>query len=136
MPDAVDIRISRAPAATEVRVDPGQLGQALTNLALNGLRYSKEHTGRATLADRGGIDPTTDRPYLNVIDEGPGVSGRTSRRTCSSRSSRPSAPEPGSASTSRANCAKRIRHGLRTLAIQRGGSCFRITFAHPDRITA
>ncbi len=73
MPDAVDIRISVEPAATEVRVDPGQLGQALTNLAVNGLRYSKEKTGHATLSIDGGIDPSTDRPYLNVIDDGPGV---------------------------------------------------------------
>jgi two-component system sensor histidine kinase PilS (NtrC family) len=72
--EATDIRVIVAPSATEVRVDPGQLGQAVTNLVLNGLRYSKQHTGRAALRIEGGLDATTDRPYLNVIDEGPGVS--------------------------------------------------------------
>jgi two-component system sensor histidine kinase PilS (NtrC family) len=83
----------------------------------------------------GGLDATTDRPYLNVIDEGPGVSDEqmahlfepffTTERTgtglglyitrelCEANQARVTyTPQPG------------------------GGSCFRISFAHPDRITA
>jgi two-component system sensor histidine kinase PilS (NtrC family) len=134
-PEPADIRVAVAPSATEVRIDPGQLGQAVTNLVLNGLRYSKQHTGRAVLRLEGGLDATTDRPYLNVIDEGPGVSVEqmahlfepffTTERTgtglglyitrelCEANQARVTyTPHPG------------------------GGSCFRITFAHPDRITA
>jgi len=135
MPDAVDIRINVQPATTEVRVDPGQLGQALTNLAVNGLRYSKEKTGRATLAIDGGIDQSTDRPYLNVVDDGPGVPDDrvdnlfepffTTERTGTGLG----------LYITRERCeANQAR--VTYSRDQRGGSCFRITFAHPDRITA
>jgi two-component system sensor histidine kinase PilS (NtrC family) len=135
MPDAVDIRINVQPATTEVRVDPGQLGQALTNLAVNGLRYSKEKTGRATLAIDGGIDQSTDRPYLNVVDDGPGVPDDrvdnlfepffTTERTGTGL---------GLYITREMCEANQAR--VTYSRDQRGGSCFRITFAHPDRITA
>jgi two-component system, NtrC family, sensor histidine kinase PilS len=135
MPDQVDIRINVSPSATEVRVDPGQLGQALTNLAVNGLRYSKEKTGRATLTIEGGLDTTTDRPYLNVIDDGPGVSSEqidhlfepffTTERTGTGL---------GLYITRELCEANQAR--VTYTRDQRGGSCFRITFAHPDRITA
>jgi len=135
MPDAVDIRINVQPTTTEVRVDPGQLGQALTNLAVNGLRYSKEKTGRATLAIDGGIDQSTDRPYLNVVDDGPGVPDDrvdnlfepffTTERTGTGL---------GLYITREMCEANQAR--VTYSRDQRGGSCFRITFAHPDRITA
>ena len=135
MPDPVDIRVNVHPAATEIRVDPGQLGQAVTNLAVNGLRYSKEKTGRATLTIEGGLDTTTDRPYLNVIDDGPGVSSDqidhlfepffTTERTGTGL---------GLYITRELCEANQAR--VTYTRDQRGGSCFRITFAHPDRITA
>ena len=118
-----------------MRVDPGHLSQALTNLALNGLRYSKERTGSATLSIEGGIDPTTDRPYLNVIDSGPGVPLDqvenlfepffTTERTGTGL---------GLYLTRELCEANQAR--VTYTRDQRGGSCFRITFAHPDRITA
>lgn len=135
MPDPVDIRVNVHPSATEIRVDPGQLGQAVTNLAVNGLRYSKEKTGRATLTIEGGLDTTTDRPYLNVIDDGPGVASDqidhlfepffTTERTGTGL---------GLYITRELCEANQAR--VTYTRDQRGGSCFRITFAHPDRITA
>jgi two-component system, NtrC family, sensor histidine kinase PilS len=133
--DAADISVNVQPATTEVRVDPGHLSQALTNLALNGLRYSKERTGVPTLSIEGGIDPTTDRPYLNVIDSGPGVPLDqvenlfepffTTERTGTGL---------GLYLTRELCEANQAR--VTYTRDQRGGSCFRITFAHPDRITA
>jgi two-component system sensor histidine kinase PilS (NtrC family) len=133
--EAVDIQVAVAPAATEIRVDPGQLGQALTNLVLNGLRYSKQRTGRAVLRLEGGLDATTDRPYLNVIDEGPGVPEDqiahlfepffTTERTGTGL---------GLYITRELCEANQAR--VTYTAHPGGGSCFRITFAHPDRITA
>ncbi len=133
--DPADIYVNVQPNTTEVRVDPGHLTQALTNLALNGLRYSKERTGEATLSIEGGIDPTTDRPYLNVIDSGPGVPRDqvdnlfepffTTERTGTGL---------GLYLTRELCEANQAR--VTYTRDQRGGSCFRITFAHPDRITA
>ncbi len=135
MPDAVDIRINVYPATTEVRVDPGQLGQALTNLAVNGLRYSKEKTGRATLAIDGGIDPATDRPYLNVIDDGPGVpEDRVDNLFEPFFTTERTGTGLGLYITREMCEANQAR--VTYTRDQRRGSCFRVTFAHPDRITA
>jgi two-component system sensor histidine kinase PilS (NtrC family) len=135
MPESADIRVNVQPGDTEVRVDPGQLNQALTNLVVNGLRYSTQRTGRATLTIEGGIDTTTDRPFLNVVDDGPGVSDDqidhlfepffTTERTGTGL---------GLYITRELSEANQAR--VTYTRDPRGGSCFRITFAHPDRITA
>jgi two-component system, NtrC family, sensor histidine kinase PilS len=131
----VDIRISVVPAATEVRVDAGQLAQALTNLAVNGLRYSKANTGRATLSIDGGIDPSTDRPFLNVIDDGPGVpEDRIENLFEPFFTTERSGTGLGLYITREMCEANQAR--ITYTRDPRGGSCFRITFAHPDRITA
>src|SRR5262245_34752062 len=133
--DDADIKVTVNPAGTEIRMDPGHLGQAVTNLVQNALRYSRQHTGRATVLLEGGIDSATDRPYLNVIDHGQGVpeakeknlfepfftSERTgtglglyiTRELCEANQAR----------------VAYSRH-------EGGGSTFRITFSHPDRISA
>ncbi len=135
MPDPVDIRISVVPAATEVRVDAGQLTQALTNLAVNGLRYSKAHTGLATLSIDGGIDPSTDRPFLNVIDDGPGVpEDRVENLFEPFFTTERNGTGLGLYITREMCEANQAR--ITYTRDPRGGSCFRITFAHPDRITA
>ncbi len=133
--DDADIRVAVTPADTEIRVDPTQLAQAVTNLAVNGIRYSLERTGKPFVALEGGIDPTTDRPYLNVIDHGPGVAKDqlanlfepffTTERTGTGLG----------LYISRELCeANQAR--LTYTRHTDGGSCFRINFAHPDRITA
>jgi two-component system sensor histidine kinase PilS (NtrC family) len=131
----VGVRVQVQPADTEVRVDPTQLAQAVTNLALNALRYSREHSGESFVALEGGVDTTTDRPYLNVIDHGPGVADDqvsnlfepffTTERTGTGLGLYIS-KELCEANQARISYT---RH-------RDGGSCFRITFAHPDRITA
>ena len=133
--DAAEISIRVDPEDTEIRVDPGQLSQAVTNLAQNGLRYSLEHTGKATILLEGGIDAATDRPFLNVIDKGPGVPDDEVQKLF----------EPFFTTTrqgtglglyiTRELCeANQAR--LTYNPVAEGGSCFRISFAHPDRITA
>ena len=132
--DAI-IEIDVEPRDTEVRVDKSQLEQALTALVENGTRYSKEAGKDPYVRLEGGMDRRTERPFLNVIDRGPGVpadkldklfepfftteaSGTglglyISRELCEANQARLNyQPQPG------------------------GGSCFRISFAHPDRITA
>jgi two-component system sensor histidine kinase PilS (NtrC family) len=135
MPDAVDIRINVQPTATEVRADPGQLGQALTNLAVNGLRYSKEKTGSATLTIDGGIDSTTDRPYLNVIDDGPGVPDDRIEHLFEPFFTTERTGTGLGLYITREMCEANQARVTYTRD-RRGGGCFRITFAHPDRITA
>lgn len=53
--------------------DPGQLQQVLTNLCDNGLRYSAMATGKARIIIVSGVDTKQQRPFINIIDEGPGI---------------------------------------------------------------
>jgi len=135
MPDPVEIRIDVQPSSAEIRVDPGQLNQALTNLAVNGLRYSREKTGGSTLTIEGGIDPATDRPYINVIDDGPGVPPDRVERLFEPFFTTERTGTGLGLYITRELCEANQARVTYTRDV-RGGSCFRITFAHPDRITA
>ncbi|HHH35291.1 MAG TPA: ATPase [Gammaproteobacteria bacterium] len=66
------IRLEIHPADTCVRVDAGQLHQILWNLCHNGIHHGGgAHQGRLIL--RGGLTPDTHSPYLEIIDNGPGI---------------------------------------------------------------
>ena len=54
-------------------MDSSQLNQVITNLAQNGLRYSQQQTGKATLEFYVHINPLTQLPVLDIIDDGPGI---------------------------------------------------------------
>ncbi|MDH3642010.1 MAG: HAMP domain-containing histidine kinase [Gammaproteobacteria bacterium] len=129
----IDIEV--APSDTEIRVDKSQLGQVLTNLVGNGIRYSAEHADEPSVRLEGGIDPRTDRPYLNVIDRGPGVPDDQVANLFEPFFTTESAGTGLGLYISRELCeANQAR--LSYHRQPEGGSCFRITFAHPNRITA
>ena len=136
--EAVDdaiIEIVVKPKDTEVRVDKRQLGQALTNLVSNGIRYSREFGKSAYVLLEGGIDSTTERPYLNIIDHGSGVPdaevGNLFEPFFTTANSGTGLGLYIAKELCEANQARLTYYQAET-----GGSCFRITFAHPDRITA
>jgi two-component system sensor histidine kinase PilS (NtrC family) len=133
--ESAEVACKVDPPGTEIRVDPGQLAQAVTNLVLNGLRYSEQRTGRATVSLQGGIDATTDRPYLNVIDAGPGVSEEQIDRLFEPFFTTERTGTGLGLYLTRELCeANQAR--ITYTRHEGGGSCFRIIFAHPDRITA
>ena len=132
--DAV-IEIDVEPRDTEVRIDNSQLSQALTALVENGIRYSREAGKEPYVRLEGGVDPRTERPFLNVIDRGPGVAAAQlpnlfepffTTDTSGTGLGLYLARELCEANQARLNYYPRAA----------GGSCFRISFAHPDRITA
>ena len=65
-----DVLVSVTPADMQIRMDRGQFQQVLWNLCENGLRYSRT---RPKLELRCGVLPSSQRPYLDVIDHGPGI---------------------------------------------------------------
>ena len=133
--DDADIKLNVNPAGTEIRIDPGQLTQAVTNLVQNGLRYSRASTGRAGVLLEGGIDPATDRPYLNVIDRGPGVpEGKEKNLFEPFFTTERTGTGLGLYITRELCEANQAR--VTYSRHEGGGSNFRITFAHPDRISA
>ncbi len=70
---AADIQLECLADNILGQFDPGQLHQVLNNLCDNGLRYSQTRTGRARLSLIAGIDTKLQQPYINVIDDGPGI---------------------------------------------------------------
>jgi two-component system sensor histidine kinase PilS (NtrC family) len=130
-----DISIRVDPLDTEIRMDKLQLSQAVTNLAQNGLRYSEESTGRPSLELVGGVNPGTDRPFLNVVDHGRGVPPEEVKNLFEPFFTTERKGTGLGLYISREICeANQAR--LDYSRHQDGGSCFRITFAHPDRISA
>lgn len=130
-----EIRIVVKPEDTEIRIDASQLSQIITNLVQNALRYSAIKSGKRTVLLEGGIDEATDRPFLNVIDFGSGVEAAQIANLFepffTTEASGTGLGLYISRELSEANQARLTysRHAD-------GGGCFRVTFAHPDRITA
>ncbi len=133
MTDAI-IEVKVEPRSTEVRIDRSQLGQVLTNLVGNGIRYSKEHNDEFYVFLEGGIDPRTDRPYLNIIDHGPGVPEDQVLNLFEPFFTTAQSGTGLGLYISRELCEAN-QAGLSYFPHDDGGSCFRITFTHPDRIT-
>ncbi len=117
----------------QTRIDTSHLSQVITNLTDNGLRHSQQSIGEARLTYEIGVDNQSQLPYLKVIDEGEGIA----------EDSLPHIFEPfftteatGSGLglyLSRELCE--ANHA--NLNFQRtddNKSCFRIDFAHPDRM--
>lgn len=132
-PEAIiDVEVN--PPDAEVRVDVSQLQQVLTNLVSNGIRYSEQQTGRSWVALSGGQDERTDRPYLNIIDEGPGVSEEQADNLFEPFFTTENKGTGLGLYISKELCeANQSR--LSYERTEQGSSCFRINFAHPDRIT-
>jgi two-component system sensor histidine kinase PilS (NtrC family) len=129
------IEIDVEPRDTEVRVDKSQLSQALTNLVENAIRASREAAGSPWVHLQGGLDVRTDRPFLNVIDRGPGVPEKQLKKLFEPFFTTAASGTGLGLYISRELCeANQARVNYQPLP--GGGSCFRITFAHPDRITA
>ncbi len=134
-----EIRIEVDPPDTEVRMDRGHLDQVLTNLVTNALRHSgdrDEHVGsRPVILLQGGVDLRTERPYLNVIDQGPGVPDDSVERLFEPFYTTARSGTGLGLYISRELCeANQAR--LTYYRHDSGGACFRITFSHPDRIVA
>jgi len=69
---AITIEIS--PTDSRILFDQSQLLQIITNLCDNGLRYSEQQTGVAKLTLTGGLEYGSSAQYLDIIDDGPGIS--------------------------------------------------------------
>lgn len=66
--------------ATEVRVDPSQLRQVITNLCDNALKYGRGSDPTAPIELRYGRLKPSARPYLEVADRGPGIAPEHAER--------------------------------------------------------
>lgn len=129
-----DIKVSVTTPAINIKMDPQQLNQALTNLVDNGLRYSVENHKPASVELIGGLDAVSGRPFLNVIDYGVGVDPNLEPNLFQPFSTTAKSGTGLGLYLSRELCeANQAQLSYTRDDEQR--SCFRILFMHPRRIT-
>lgn len=128
----VELEVAVQPDDARVRIDPRQMDQVLTNLCANAARYSEKATGRRWVRLAGGVDPASERPWLEVLDEGPGVEAAQLEHLFEPFYTTEETGTGLGLYISRELCEANQAQ-LSYLARQGGGSCFRISFSHPQR---
>ncbi|MDH5180367.1 MAG: ATP-binding protein [Gammaproteobacteria bacterium] len=129
-PGSITIHID--PEEVDVRCDPSHLQQILVNLCDNGLHHGKPKSGTTRLQIRGGVTPEFQRPFLDIIDNGPGIAAEEV----------PHIFEPffttspigtGLGLYISRQLAECNQAHLNYVGLPTGGACFRITFQDPRR---
>lgn len=123
------ITISAETEDVDVRMDASQLHQVLWNLCENGLRYSK---GMPLLELHYGIRKETERPYVDVIDRGTGISEEIAEQLFEPFVT----TEPKGTGLGLYIARELCESNQASLSLYSNtdtGCCFRISFAHPGR---
>lgn len=141
----LQIKLKLHEPTLNVRFDPEQLHQVVSNLVMNGMRYSRQRTGRATIRLEAGWHELNGLPYLDIIDNGTGISAAQREHLFEPFYTTESAGTGLGLYLSREICEanqarldyiprdslkKGDEHNLDLM-----GACFRITFSHPDRLS-
>ena len=132
--DRGSCRRRAAPAMPiEVRVDPSQMQQVLWNLCQNALTHGRASADAASPVEiRYGRLATNGRPYLEVVDQGPGIPMADSERIFEPFFTR--APRgTGLGLFLARELAQANRATLLHESGPRGGTVFRLVFSDPAR---
>jgi len=116
------------------RMDAEQLQQVMTNLVQNGLRYSARLHERAQVWIRLFHDTQSDLPSLEVLDDGPGVATEHLTKIFEPFFTTESKGTGLGLYLSRELCESN-QANLDYSPREGGGSCMRITFAHPFKLS-
>ncbi len=112
-----------------VRMDPVQLHQVVWNLAENAIRHSKRSP---LLSFTCGIHSDTQRPYLEIVDTGSGISNADAEQIFEPFFTRDHGGTGLGLYIARELCeGNQANLGLVRNSLE--GCVFRINFAHPDR---
>jgi two-component system, NtrC family, sensor histidine kinase PilS len=132
--DAQTLQFDPRNEEVDVRVDPTHLHQLLWNLCENALKYGRTAEFTAPIEIRTGRMLGSDRPYLEVLDRGPGIPTQDAERIF----------EPfftsgqGQGGTGLGLfIARELAQTNRAILVYEprvgGGSIFRVVFADPQR---
>ncbi len=131
--EPVSLRLRCLADTIVVKFDPGQLQQVLTNLCDNGLRHSEPVSeGQVAVTIEAGIDHNTQRPYIDIIDSGPGIDGERLKHVFEPFFTTESSGSGLGLYLCKELCEanQAVIHYTRTAS---GESCFHIQLAHPER---
>ncbi len=130
-----DFTVDVDPIELQVRFDTSQLQQVITNLVKNGLRYSELATGHACVQLKAGVREDNELPYLDVINQGLGVSEKAAAHLFEPFYTTERSGTGLGLYISRELCeANNAR--LDHIPSYTEGCCFRIIFPHPKQILA
>lgn len=130
--DPATIAMQLRPEPLAVRFDPSQLSQILTNLCENGLRHSAPSANHPKLEIISGVTDEFRRPYLDIVDHGPGISPEVAEHIFEPFFTTATNGTGLGLYISR-ELAESNQAQLTYLAHPGGGACFRITFQDPRR---
>lgn len=130
--DSKTIEININPANTMVRFDVGHLHQILNNLFQNALHHSRDFPDNPRVIIAGGRSQGEARPYLDVIDRGPGISDELSEQIFEPFFTTETTGTGLGLYLSRELAEGNQAH-LNYIKDNDGKGCFRITFQDPRR---
>ena len=117
----------------EAKFDTSQLQQVLTNLCDNGLRYTKEKSGKLLLRIETGTDNLQQQPYIRIIDFGPGIKPEIAQHLFE-----PFFTTENTGSGLGLYICKELCEAnqafINYLYSDSGESCFHIQLSHPDKL--
>ncbi|WP_218568598.1 PAS domain-containing sensor histidine kinase [Pseudomonas sp. 2FG] len=128
------LHLETTGSTIQTRMDPHQLTQILTNLVQNGLRYSALQHRQGQVWLKLFRDEASDLPVLEVLDNGLGVPPEQLQHIFEPFYTTETKGTGLGLYISRELCeSNQARLDYKTREV--GGSCFRITFAHPRKLS-
>jgi two-component system sensor histidine kinase PilS (NtrC family) len=134
LPANQQVNLETGPGLLTTRMDAEQLQQVMTNLVQNGLRYSAQYNERASVWLRLFHNPMSELPTLEVLDDGPGVAQEHLSKIFEPFFTTESNGTGLGLYLSRELCESN-QANLDYSPREGGGSCMRITFAHPFKLS-
>ncbi|MFK3974769.1 nitrogen regulation protein NR(II) [Pseudomonas sp. NPDC087358] len=134
LPAGQSVHLETGFGTLTTRMDAEQLQQVLTNLVQNGLRYSGQLHETAQVWLRLFHDPHSELPSLEVLDDGPGVADEHLTKIFEPFFTTESKGTGLGLYLSRELCESN-QANLDYTPREGGGSCMRITFAHPFKLS-
>ncbi|WP_273438856.1 sensor histidine kinase [Sedimenticola selenatireducens] len=126
LPDGV-LKLQIDPDSTLIRADPSQFRQVFVILCENSIKHFDREREALSIQISGGITRESGGPFVDVIDNGPGIAPEHVRQMFEPFFTTRNAGTGLGLYIAKELCEAN-RLGLDYIAVPGGGSCFRITF--------
>ena len=126
LPEGV-IKLQIDPDSTLIRTDPSQFRQVFVILCENSIRHFDREREALSIQISGGITRESGGPFVDIIDNGPGITPEHVRQMFEPFFTTRNAGTGLGLYIAKELCEAN-RLGLDYIAVPGGGSCFRITF--------